>query len=55
VSAEDLKTHLAAGFPRWWLPHVIEFVTDIPRTSAGKVQKSALREKFSNWTGESFP
>ncbi len=54
VSAEDLKTHIAAGFPRWWLPHVIEFVTDIPRTSAGKVQKSALREKFSNWTGGSF-
>ncbi|MGI9077010.1 MAG: long-chain fatty acid--CoA ligase [Gemmatimonadaceae bacterium] len=50
ASQEDLTAHLADRFPRWWLPHTIERVTEIPRTSAGKVQKSALREKFRGWT-----
>ncbi|MBC7788787.1 MAG: long-chain fatty acid--CoA ligase [Anaerolineae bacterium] len=52
---EDLTTHLAQSFPRWWLPHTIEMVAEIPRTSAGKVQKSALRERFKGWTATDDP
>jgi fatty-acyl-CoA synthase len=45
-TAEDLLAHLAPRFARWWLPDDVVFVTEIPRTSAGKFLKKALREKF---------
>ena len=35
-------------FAKWWLPDVIEFVGEIPRTSVGKFKKSALREQFKD-------
>jgi fatty-acyl-CoA synthase len=46
ASAEELRRHLEPGFPKWWLPDAIEFVREIPRTSAGKFKKSELRERF---------
>lgn len=46
ATQEELTAHLASNFPRWWLPHAIDFVTEIPRTSAGKFQKNVLRERF---------
>ncbi len=45
---EELSAFLAQQFPKWWLPDATEFVTAIPRTSAGKFLKSALRETFKN-------
>jgi acyl-CoA synthetase (AMP-forming)/AMP-acid ligase II len=47
ADAAMLKTHLAAQFPKWWLPEWYEFVDAIPRTSVGKFQKAALRERFA--------
>jgi fatty-acyl-CoA synthase len=49
ASAEDLNGHLAAGFPRWWLPDAYEFIDEVPKTSTGKFQKSALRERYGGW------
>ena len=46
VSPEDLRSFLAPHFPRFWLPDAFEFIDAIPRTSAGKFQKMALRERF---------
>ena len=46
ATAEDLRTFLTPNFPRFWLPDVLEFIDAIPRTSAGKFQKMALRERF---------
>jgi fatty-acyl-CoA synthase len=48
ASAEDLRSFLAPQFPKFWLPDAFEFVDAIPRTSAGKFQKTALRERFRN-------
>ncbi len=45
---EELNTFLAQQFAKWWLPDATAFVTAIPRTSAGKFLKSALRETFKN-------
>ena len=42
----DLLAFLAPQFPKWWLPDGFEFVGEIPRTSAGKFLKSALRERY---------
>lgn len=46
ASADDLRAHLAAKFPKFWLPDEVVFVTAIPRTSAGKFKKSELRETY---------
>jgi fatty-acyl-CoA synthase len=49
ASADDLRTHLSASFPRWCLPDAFEFVAEIPRTSTGKTLKSALRQRYRDY------
>jgi fatty-acyl-CoA synthase len=49
ASPDELKMFLAPQFPKFWLPDAFEFVDAIPRTSAGKFKKSALREQFKNY------
>src|SRR5207247_9598524 len=49
ASAADLRAFLAPRFPKFWLPDAFEFIDAIPRTSAGKFKKSALRERFRNY------
>jgi fatty-acyl-CoA synthase len=46
ASADDLRSFLAPHFPKFWLPDAFEFIDAIPRTSAGKFQKTALRDRF---------
>ncbi|HET9831661.1 MAG TPA: long-chain-fatty-acid--CoA ligase, partial [Vicinamibacterales bacterium] len=46
ASGEELRSFLAPNFPKFWLPDAFEFIDAIPRTSAGKFQKMALRERF---------
>jgi fatty-acyl-CoA synthase len=46
ASPDELRAFLAPGFPKFWLPDAFEFLDAIPRTSAGKFQKAALRERF---------
>lgn len=52
VEPEELREFLAPRFAKWWLPEGFVFVEEIPRTSAGKFKKSALREKFRQWKWE---
>ncbi|MGH6718631.1 MAG: AMP-binding protein, partial [Alphaproteobacteria bacterium] len=49
VTADELAAHLTPRFARWWLPDAYVFVDQIPRTSTGKFQKTALRERFKSW------
>jgi fatty-acyl-CoA synthase len=49
ASSDDLRAFLAPQFPRFWLPDAFEFIDAIPRTSAGKFQKSALRSRFKDY------
>jgi fatty-acyl-CoA synthase len=46
ATAEDLRAFLEPQFARWWLPDTFAVVDQIPRTSAGKFAKSALRARF---------
>src|SRR5205823_2513007 len=46
ATAADLRAFLAPQFPTFWLPDAFEFIDAIPRTSAGKFHKAALRERF---------
>jgi fatty-acyl-CoA synthase len=45
----ELRRHLAPHFPSWWLPEAFAFVSEIPKTSAGKFLKSSLRAQFPSW------
>jgi fatty-acyl-CoA synthase len=49
VSADELKSYLAAKFPKFWLPDAFESVDAIPRTSAGKFRKSELRDRYRSY------
>jgi fatty-acyl-CoA synthase len=49
VSPDDLRAFLALQFPKFWLPDAFEFIDAIPRTSAGKFLKSALRSRFKDY------
>jgi fatty-acyl-CoA synthase len=46
ASPDELNKFLAPHFAKFWLPDVIQFVKEIPKTSVGKFKKSALREQF---------
>ncbi|HEY5933886.1 MAG TPA: hypothetical protein VIU61_04610, partial [Kofleriaceae bacterium] len=46
ATADELRAHLAAKFPKFWLPDEVVFVAAIPRTSAGKFKKTELRETY---------
>ena len=49
TSPDDLLAFLAPHFPKFWLPDGFAFIDAIPRTSAGKFQKSALRSRFQDY------
>ncbi len=49
ATSDELRAHLSERFAKWWLPDAIVFIDAIPRTSTGKFQKSALRERFKDW------
>ena len=48
VTHEELVAFLAPQFPKWWMPDATEFVEALPKSGAGKFQKSVLRERFAN-------
>jgi fatty-acyl-CoA synthase len=49
ATTEELRAFLEAKFSKFWIPDDVEFIDAIPRTSAGKFLKSALRERFKDW------
>ncbi|TKG64459.1 acyl--CoA ligase family protein [Prauserella endophytica] len=49
VSAEELLEHVRGQIARYKVPDVVEFVTELPKTSTGKIQKFQLRER--DWAG----
>lgn len=42
----ELRRHVEARFPRWWIPDRFHFVPDLPTTSVGKIDKRALRRQL---------
>ncbi|HEY4216517.1 MAG TPA: long-chain fatty acid--CoA ligase [Gemmatimonadaceae bacterium] len=48
-TAEDLSGHLSNEFKKFWIPSAFEFVSAIPRTSVGKVNKLALRDQYREY------
>ena len=50
VSAEELRMHLVAHVPKWWLPESIAFVAELPHGPTGKLQKEVLRRWVADGT-----
>jgi fatty-acyl-CoA synthase len=49
VGADSLLDHVRGQIARYKVPGAIEFVTELPKTSTGKIQKFTLRER--DWAG----
>jgi fatty-acyl-CoA synthase len=49
ATQEELIAYLSSSFAKWWLPDAVVFIDHIPRSSAGKFFKKALRERFQNY------
>ena len=49
ADADTLRTFLANKFAKWQLPDDVVFVTELPHTSTGKLQKSELRQIYEDW------
>ena len=46
ASPEELRAHLAARMPKWWLPEEFAYIAEVPKTSTGKFDKKLLRERL---------
>jgi acyl-CoA synthetase (AMP-forming)/AMP-acid ligase II len=53
VTREELIAFLRPKVAKWWLPNDVVFVTELPHTGTGKVQKKVLREMFKGYRFES--
>ncbi len=49
ASAKELLDFLDGKVARWWMPDDVVFVAEIPHTATGKIQKTALRERFKDY------
>jgi fatty-acyl-CoA synthase len=49
VTKDDLLAYLSRKVAKWWLPDDIVFVSQLPRTATGKLQKIVLRETFKEY------
>lgn len=50
VGAPGLREWLRPRVPKLWLPDEFHFVSELPATSVGKIDKKALRERFAQRT-----
>lgn len=46
VSITEIKAFLAEQVAKWWVPEKVVFVSDIPLTATGKINKLQLRKMF---------
>ena len=49
LDGKTLLDHMRPRIASWWMPDAVEFMDEFPMTGTGKVQKMALREKFSEY------
>ena len=52
VSADELRTYCRAKLAHFKVPHGFTFVSDLPRTATGKIQKYVLRNNRPNMSAQ---
>jgi fatty-acyl-CoA synthase len=45
---DDILAFMQGKTLKWWVPDDVVFVDELPYTATGKIQKTALRERFRN-------
>jgi fatty-acyl-CoA synthase len=48
-SREDILGFMEGKVAKWWMPDDVTFVDEIPHTATGKIQKTALRDRFKDY------
>jgi fatty-acyl-CoA synthase len=46
---DEILRFMEGKVAKWWMPDDVAFVEEIPHTATGKIQKTALRERFKNY------
>jgi fatty-acyl-CoA synthase len=46
---DEILSFMKGKIANWWLPDDVVFVEEIPHTATGKIQKTALRERFKDY------
>jgi fatty-acyl-CoA synthase len=49
LGKDELLAFMTGKIASWWLPDDVVFVTEIPHTATGKIQKTALRKQFKDY------
>ncbi|HEX4860079.1 MAG TPA: long-chain-fatty-acid--CoA ligase, partial [Rhizomicrobium sp.] len=49
ATREEILAYLTGRIAKWWMPDDVAFVDEIPHTATGKIQKTALRERFGKY------
>jgi fatty-acyl-CoA synthase len=55
LTQEEILDFLRPQIARWWLPDEIRFIDEIPKTSVGKFDKKAIRERALSKVETSLP
>lgn len=55
ATADELRAFLEPRFAKFWLPDEFVFAKEIPRTAAGKFQKTTLRHQYGGILIETTP
>jgi fatty-acyl-CoA synthase len=45
----EMLAYLDGKVAKWWMPDDVAFVEGIPHTATGKIQKTALRDRFKDY------
>ena len=49
VEGQAILDFMRGKVANWWMPDAVAFVDEIPHTATGKIQKTTLREQFSDY------
>ncbi len=49
ATKDEMLAYFDGKIAKWWKPDDVAFVSEIPHTATGKIQKTALREQFKNY------
>jgi fatty-acyl-CoA synthase len=51
LTKKEILDYLSTRVVKWWLPDDVVFIESVPKTSVGKFNKRALRERFKDYQG----
>jgi fatty-acyl-CoA synthase len=55
ATKDEMLAYFDGKIAKWWKPDDVAFVKEIPHTATGKIQKTALREQFKDFTFPADP